>query len=75
MKPTFKPSRAPWSTQPSLKEMTREVGIDFDRFIDGLVANRSDTELAAEFNVDPQIIYRLRDHFERYGIHSIMGQD
>ncbi|MGI9860302.1 helix-turn-helix domain-containing protein [Moorella naiadis] len=75
MEPTFKPSRAPWSTQPSLKEMADEVGVDFDRFIAGLAANRSDTELAAEFGVESQVIYRLRDHFERYGIQSIMGRD
>ena len=75
MEPKFKSSRAPWSTQPSLKEMANEVGIDFDRFIDGLAANRSDTELAAEFGVNSQVIYRLRDHFEHYGLHSIMGQD
>ncbi|QGP93471.1 hypothetical protein MGLY_28790 [Neomoorella glycerini] len=75
MEPTFKPSRAPWSTRPGLKEMAAEVGIDFDRFLAGLAANRSDTELAAEFGVDSQVIFRLRDHFERYGLHSIMGQD
>jgi hypothetical protein len=55
--------------------MATEVGVDFDRFLTGLAANRSDTELAAEFGVDAGVIYHLRDHFERYGIHSIMGQD
>jgi hypothetical protein len=75
MEPTFTPARAPWSTRPSLKAMAAEAGVDFDRFLTGLAANRSDTELAAEFGVDGGVIYRLRDHFERYGIHSIMGQD
>lgn len=75
MEPTFRPSRAPWSTQPSLKEMAAEVGVDFDRLIAGLAANRTDTELAAEFGVDCRVIYHLRDHFERYGVQSIMGQD
>ncbi|MDK2820512.1 MAG: hypothetical protein PWP31_477 [Clostridia bacterium] len=68
-------ARVPWSTQPSLKEKTNEVGIDFDKFIAGLAANRSDTELAKEFGVNSEAIYHLRNHFERYGIQSVMGQD
>ncbi|MBC7326040.1 MAG: helix-turn-helix domain-containing protein [Moorella sp. (in: Bacteria)] len=53
--------------------MAAEAGVDFDRFLAGLAGNRSDTEMAAEFGVEPRVIFRLRDHFERYGIHSIMG--
>ncbi|WP_258360482.1 helix-turn-helix domain-containing protein [Moorella sulfitireducens (nom. illeg.)] len=75
MEPTFKPARVPWSTRPGLKEMAAEAGVDYDRFLAGLAANRSDTELAAELGVDSQVIFHLRDHFERYGIHSITGQD
>jgi len=53
--------------------MANEVDIDFGRFIDGLAANRSDTEPAPEFGVNSRVIYCLRDHFEHYGLHSIMG--
>lgn len=75
MDATFKPARVPWSTRPGLKEMAAKAGVDYDRFLAGLAANRSDTELAAEFGVETEVIYHLRDHFERYGIHSIIGQD
>ncbi|MCL6476885.1 MAG: helix-turn-helix domain-containing protein [Peptococcaceae bacterium] len=68
-------SRVPWSTGPSLKQMTDEVGVDFDRFIDGLNHDRSDVEMAAEFNVSEKIIKHLRDHFMSHGVGSIMGQD
>ncbi|MDN5347717.1 MAG: hypothetical protein PWP65_1281 [Clostridia bacterium] len=75
MKAGFHFSRVPWGARPSLKAMASEAGIDFDRFIAGLAANRTDTELAREFGVPPQSINRLREHFERYGVHSIIGQD
>ncbi|RKO67406.1 helix-turn-helix domain-containing protein [Desulfofundulus salinus] len=68
-------SRVPWSTEPSLKTKTEEVGIDFDEFIEGLKNGKSDAEMAAEFGVTEKLIYHLRDRFERYGIGSIMGQD
>lgn len=68
-------SRAPWSTEPSLKTKTEEVGIDFDRFIEGLKNNKSDLEMAEEFGVTEKMLYYLRDHFMRHGVGSIMGQD
>lgn len=68
-------SRVPWSTEPSLKTKTEEVGIDFDRFIEGLKDNKSDTEMAAEFDVTEPTVVHLRDHFMRHGVGSIMGQD
>lgn len=68
-------SRVPWSTEPSLKFKTGEVGIDFDEFIDGLKDNKTDAEMAEEFDCTEKLIYHLRDHFMRYGVGSIMGQD
>lgn len=68
-------SRVPWSTEPSLKFKTDEVGIDFDNFIDGIKDGKSDTEMAEEFDVTEKLIYHLRDHFMRYGLGHIMGQD
>ena len=68
-------SRVPWSTEPSLKFKTNEVGIDFDEFIEGLKENKTDTEMAEEFGCSEKTIFHLRDHFIRKGIGSIMGQD
>lgn len=69
------PSRVPWSTEPSLKFKTDEVGIDFNEFIAGLKDGKSDVEMADEFNVTEKLIYHLRDHFMRYGLGHVMGQD
>ncbi len=71
----FLRSRVPWSAGPSLKEMTDEVGIDFDRFIEGLKNQKSDMEIANDFGVTEKTIYYLRDHFERKGLGSTVGQD
>lgn len=75
MTETFAPSRVPWSARPNLKTMAAEVGIDFEALIAGLAANKSDAEMAQAFEVSPEVISRLREHFERYGLQSIMGQD
>lgn len=68
-------NRVPWSTGPSLKQMTDELGVDFDSFIDGLKHNRADMEMAAEFGVSEKAVKHLRDHFMSRGLGSIMGQD
>lgn len=68
-------SRVPWSTEPSLKDMAMEVGVDYDRLIEGIKEDKSDLEIADELAVSEKLIYHLRDHFYTHGIHSIMGQD
>lgn len=68
-------SRVPWSTQPSLKLKTDEVGIDFDNFIDALSREETDAEMAREFNVPLGVISHLREHFFRFGVDSVLGQD
>jgi len=68
-------SRVPWDIEPSLKEKTEEVGIDFDRFLNGLKQNLTDREMAENFKVKSKTIANLREHFEQLGIHSVMGQD
>lgn len=68
-------SRVPWSTEPSLKQKTDEVGIDFDRFIYGLKYNKSDVEMAGELGVSEKTVSHLREHFMHRGLGSIMGQD
>lgn len=68
-------SRVPWSTGPSLKQMTDELGVDFDSFIERLKNDRSDMEMAEEFGVSEKAISHLRKHFMTHGVGSIMGQD
>lgn len=72
---TFFQSRVPWSTEPSLKEMAHEVGIDFDQLIEGFEEDKSNEEMAADFDVKENVISQLREHFYTHGVHSIMGQD
>jgi len=72
---SFIQSRVPWSSEPSLKEMANEVGVDVDRFIDGIEKNRTDSEMAEELNVPEKLVYHLRDHFYTHGLDSVMGQD
>lgn len=68
-------SRVPWGLEPSLKDKTKEVGIDFDKFIEGLKNNLNDQEIAAELETSETMIANLREHFERFGVHSIVGRD
>jgi len=68
-------SRVPWGLQPSLKDKTNELGINFDKFIEAIKLNRSDSEMAEEFGVSERTIAHLREHFERYGLQSIVGRD
>lgn len=68
-------SRAPWSTEPSLKAMTEEVGVDFNHFIDMMKNDKSDMEIAQEFGITEKCAFYLKDHFIHKGLGSIMGQD
>lgn len=72
---TFLRSRVPWEAGPNLKEMTDEIGIDFDRFIEDIGANKTDMEMASEFGVTEKAVANLREHFYRKGLGSVMGQD
>lgn len=68
-------NRVPWSSEPSLKEMAFEVGIDFDQLIAGFEKDQSDEEISKELDVEENVVSSLRNHFYTRGIHSIMGQD
>ncbi len=68
-------SRVPWSTEPSLKFKASEVGVDFDELIEGIREDKSDEEMAGEFDCSEKLISHLRDHFMKFGVGSIMGQD
>lgn len=65
----------PWGWQPSLQAMVEEAGVNFDDFIDCIRDGATDEEMARKFGVSMETIVCLRDHFERYGIDSVMGQD
>jgi len=68
-------SRVPWSTEPSLKFKTDELGIDFDKLIEGIRVDKSDMEMAEELGTSEKIVTHLREHFMSKGLGSIMGQD
>jgi len=68
-------SRVPWEAGPNLKEMTDEVGIDMDRFVEAIGANRTDMEMAQDFGVTEKTIACLKDHFYRKGLGTTVGQD
>lgn len=68
-------ARVPWSTQPSLKLKTEEVGIDFNAFIEGLRMNQGDETIAGRFGVPVATVTNLREQFMRYGVDSVEGQD
>lgn len=72
---TFLRSRVPWEAGPNLKEMTDEVGLDMDRFVEMIGANHSDMEMAQEFSVSEKTIACLREHFYTKGLGRTVGQD
>lgn len=71
----FLRTRVPWEAGPNLKEMTDEVGIDMDRFVEAIGANKTDVEMAAEFGVSEKTVAALKDHFYRKGLGTTVGQD
>lgn len=70
-----KGSFPPWSRTVSLPEMTEEVGIDFDEFIEAIKNDLSIEEMASKFGKGETTIKQLREHFFHYGISSVMGGD
>lgn len=65
----------PWSWQQSLQEMLGEVGIDVHYFISQLRSGASDQQLAADLGISEAAVRNFREHFEQYGIDSVLGQD
>lgn len=55
--------------------MVNDAGIDFDKFIDQIADGKTDQEIAETAGVSAQVIRNFREHFEKYGVDSIMGQD
>lgn len=70
-----KGSYPPWSRIPSLQEMSREAGVDFDQLLQSFQEELSIKELAARFEVAEETMICLHDHFLHYGISSVMGGD
>jgi len=65
----------PWGWQPSLEQMTKEAGVDFDRFMQLLEQQVADDQMAAMLRVSPETIRCLKLHFETFGLDSVQGQD
>ncbi|MHB9094969.1 MAG: helix-turn-helix domain-containing protein [Eubacteriales bacterium] len=72
---TFLRSRVPWEAGPNLKEMTDEVGIDMDRFVEAIGAGKGDMEMSQEFGVGEKTVACLKEHFFRKGLGTTVGQD
>ncbi len=71
----FLRSRVPWEAGPNLKEMTDEIGVDMDSFVEAIGANRTDMEMASEFGVSEKTIQALKEHFYSKGLGTTVGQD
>ena len=65
----------PWSLQPSLQLMLEEAGLEFDKFLEDIKNGKTNDEIAQQTGVSREVISNLREHFEKYGIDSVMGQD
>ncbi len=72
---SFKQSRVPWSTEPSLKEMAEEAGVDVGGLIEGIKNEHTDEEIASDLGVSEKLVCHLRNRFYSHGIDSVMGQD
>jgi hypothetical protein len=75
MPEAFIRSGVPTFDEPCLKTKSTEVGVNFDRLIAGIGTNRQDMEMAQEFGVTEKTIHHLRNHFERFGLGTLIGQD
>jgi transposase len=53
----------------------RDAGIGFGSFVAHLRNNATDKQMASDFGVGMQTIRHFRQHFEAFGIDSIVGQD
>lgn len=65
----------PWSRIPSLEEMSREAGIDFDLLVEAFKGDEPAEALARRFEVSEDTIISLQEHFNHYGLSSVMGGD
>jgi hypothetical protein len=70
-----KGSFPPWSRMPSLKEMTEEIGIDFDEFVSSIQNGSTVEEMSEKFHIGEAAVKSLQDHFLQYGISSVVGGD
>ena len=68
-------SRAPWSTEPSLKQKAQDLGVDFDQLIEEIKSDHSDPEIAKRLGITVKATRHLKNHFMTHGVGSIMGQD
>ncbi|MDD2402274.1 MAG: hypothetical protein PHI90_03230 [Clostridia bacterium] len=64
-------SGPPWSLEPSMKAVCDEAGIDYNMFVTSLSANKSDLEMAQEFNLSEKTISGLRERY--FNVEAITG--
>ena len=68
-------SRVPLCPDVSLKEKSKEENVDYNEFLGHLVNQKGDQEMANELGIAVSTVEHLREHFEKVGVHSILGQD
>lgn len=68
-------ARVPWNAGLSLKDVAQDLNINYNDFIDQLKENKNDKDIADNLKVAEEIVYHLRQQFERFGLDSIQGQD
>jgi len=55
--------------------MSREAGIDFDLLVEAFKGDEPAEALARRFEVSEDTIISLQEHFNHYGLSSVMGGD
>ncbi len=70
-----KGSFPPWTRLPSLEEMAGEAGINGAEFLKHIQKGCDIEKLAEIFDVHPETVQSLYEHFMKYGVGSVMGGD
>ncbi|MGI6435442.1 MAG: helix-turn-helix domain-containing protein [Syntrophomonadaceae bacterium] len=65
----------PWSRIPSLQDMCREADVGHDRLIAAIEAGLTVEEAARRLKVKTETVACLYEHFDKYGLGSVMGGD
>ncbi|MGE5371100.1 MAG: helix-turn-helix domain-containing protein [Solirubrobacterales bacterium] len=65
----------PYTNEPSLREMTRELEIDFDDFIKSMGQNVEVQTMAERYGISEATMQSLADHFLHHGINTVVGGD
>lgn len=65
----------PWSRIQSLQDMCLKAGVGQDRLIAAIEAGLSVEEAAQQLGAKDETVACLYEHFNKYGLGSVMGGD